>query len=252
MKRTELSFLALLLSLTLLLSGCSMMKQAPTSILKAQTPADTQEGTAKTAKTARQGNAIVDDARTEPEQTTAASKAGTYADNVYRNEFFGFQITLDDAWVNDSVQELNGPLLESQGASADQSPDEIIDNMGLGNGLYMLNSGSLEKLGAIQVMVTRIGVKGIALTTADELIDQLISQFSEALPSAQVSKNSVRIGTDVFPALYVANTISEAGEDIPVHMEQVIIISEDYAAVIYLIAYYEDNLDELVQYVSLL
>ena len=283
-KRTELSVLALLLSFALLLSGCSMMKQAPGSILKEhskEVPVTLTQEEASEAEpaaaqplaeepdvledadmpedleepgTAPQENVIEDKTRPEPEKvdTNSVSKAGVFEDNVYRNDYFGFQITLDDAWIDNSLQEYNEPLLAAQGATAGQTPDEIIDNMEVDNSLYTLGRVSYEKPAVVQVMVSRVGVKGTALTTIDETIEFGMQMMSEQLPDAEISRESVTIGTSTLPAVYVANVIRDADSEVPIYMEMLLVMNEDYMAAIYLVTYYENNLENLLSCVSIL
>ena len=145
------------------------------------------------------------------------------------------------------------PILKQRGATADQTTDEIIDNMELDDTLYTLSRIPYEDLAAVQVAVTRIGFNGVALTTTDIVVESVMRTLAEAAPDAEISKKSVSSGTRTIPAIYVTNVLRDTdGSEIPLYMEMLLIRSKDYMAAIYLVSYYEDKLDSLLQRVSFL
>ncbi len=214
------------------------------------TPEETSEEPEDTASKTDSSKAA---APAAPEASTAgeASKAGTYEENEYRNDFFGFRISLDDKWQDDALQDLNAPYLEAQGATADQTPDEIIDNMEVDDALYTVAQLSYEDLAAVRVLVTRIGLNGAAFTTTDILVDMTMRMMAEAAPDAELSEKSISFGTRTIPVIYGANVLRDTdGSEVPIYMEILFMKSRDYMAAIYLISYQEDNLDSLLQRVS--
>lgn len=275
-RRTELSVLALLLSFSLLLSGCSMMQQSPASILKAQPaaepaapeqtteaesaaaqPAAEETDTPEGSEAAPQETVSEDDMRPEPEEVDAntRSKAGVFADPVYRNDFFGFQIEVDDTWTVDDLAEVNEPQLADQNADAGQTPDEVIDAMKMGGFLYTFSKMRVKDISCvqrIQVGVERIGIKGVALVSMDEYVEIAMEKVVEVQPDWKAVADSIQLGEESFPAIHIEGTVTVEDTTLPVYLEYIVVKKDDYAASIVLTTYYEDTRGELLPCVSLL
>lgn len=186
-------------------------------------------------------------------EAAAASKAGTYEGNEYRNDYFGFRILLNYKWEDRGLQELNESYFGEHRAAANQTLDELIDHMELNDVLFTLNSISNEDQAMVQTAVVRVGLKGDAITTADSAVNAYMQGMAKTAPDAEISRKNVTIGTQTLSAIYAEYTVHDTdGTEVPVYSEILFIRNGDYVAIIYLISYYENDLDSLRQRISLL
>lgn len=186
-------------------------------------------------------------------EAAAASKAGTYEGNEYRNDYFGFRILLNYKWEDRGLQELNESYFGEHRAVANQTLDEFIDHMELNDALFTLNSVSNEDQARVQTAVVRVGLKGDAITTTDSAVNAFVQGMAKTAPDAEISRKNVTIGTQTLSAVYAEYTVHNTdGTEVPVYLETLFIRNRDYVAIIYLISYYEDDLDSLRQRVSFL
>ena len=182
-----------------------------------------------------------------PEASTAgeASKAGTYEENEYRNDFFGFRITLDDTWSDTGYQELNAECLAERGISVYQPLEEEInrlDNYDIyGDMLYLLSETSSEKPYKIQVIVGK----------EEYSMDYCVGSVTRALKvrgsDVQVEEEYIKLETSSLRSLHATGLVVDGTE---AYVRILLTRSEDYAAAIVMITYGEDHLNELMQYVS--
>ena len=182
-----------------------------------------------------------------PEASTAgeASKAGTYEENEYRNDFFGFRITLDDTWSDTGYQELNAECLAERGISVYQPLEEEInrlDNYDIyGDMLYLLSETSSEKPYKIQVIVGK----------EEYSMDYCVGSVTRALKvrgsDVQVEEEYIKLETSSLRSLHATGLVVDGTE---AYVRILLTRSGDYAAAIVMITYGEDHLNELMQYVS--
>ena len=182
-----------------------------------------------------------------PEASTAgkASKAGTYEENEYRNDFFGFRITLDDTWSDTGYQELNAECLAERGISVYQPLEEEINRLDnydvYGDMLYLLSETSSEKPYKIQVIVGK----------EEYSMDYCVGSVTRALKvrgsDVQVEEEYIKLGTSTLRSLHATGLVVDGTE---AYVRILLTRSGDYAAAIVMITYGEDHLNELMQYVS--
>ena len=182
-----------------------------------------------------------------PEASTAgeASKAGTYEENEYRNDFFGFRITLDDTWSDTGYQELNAECLAERGISVYQPLEEEInrlDNYDIyGDMLYLLSETSSEKPYKIQVIVGK----------EEYSMDYCVGSVTRALKvrgsDVQVEEEYIKLETSSLRSLHATGLVVDGTE---AYVRILLTRSGDYAAAIVMITYGEDHRNELMQSVS--
>lgn len=182
-----------------------------------------------------------------PEASTAgeASKAGTYEENEYRNDFFGFRITLDDTRSDTGYQELNAECLAERGISVYQPLEEEINRLDnydvYGDMLYLLSETSSEKPYKIQVIVGK----------EEYSMDYCVGSVTRALKvrgsDVQVEEEYIKLGTSTLRSLHATGLVVDGTE---AYVRILLTRSGDYAAAIVMITYGEDHLNELMQYVS--
>ena len=182
-----------------------------------------------------------------PEASTAgkASKTGTYEENEYRNDFFGFRITLDDTWSDTGYQELNAECLAERGISVYQPLEKEIDRLDnydvYGDMLYLLSETSSEKPHKIQVIVGK----------EEYSMDYCVGSVTRALKvrgsDVQVEEEYIKLGTSTLRSLHATGLVVDGTE---AYVRILLTRSGDYAAAIVMITYGEDYLNELMQYVS--
>lgn len=202
---------------------------------------------APTIKNTQTENTKQEETPKTPEASTAdeASKTGTYEENEYRNDFFGFRITLDDTWSDTGYQELNAECLAERGISVYQPLEKEIDRLDnydvYGDMLYLLSETSSEKPYKIQVIVGK----------EEYSMDYCVGSVTRALKvrgsDVQVEEEYIKLGTSTLRSLHATGLVVDGTE---AYVRILLTRSGDYAAAIVMITYGEDHLNELMQYVS--
>lgn len=202
---------------------------------------------APTIKNTQTENTKQEETPKTPEVSTAdeASKTGTYEENEYRNDFFGFRITLDDTWSDTGYQELNAECLAERGISVYQPLEKEIDRLDnydvYGDMLYLLSETSSEKPYKIQVIVGK----------EEYSMDYCVGSVTRALKvrgsDVQVEEEYIKLGTSTLRSLHATGLVVDGTE---AYVRILLTRSGDYAAAIVMITYGEDHLNELMQYVS--
>ena len=191
------------------------------------------------------GAASATETRTDTDFETAL---GTIEEDVYTNEYFGVGYKLPEDWVFFTDEELAQTL---------NAAEQVIDNEELiemlkkaaEDGTAVTNMGAKGELGLrnVNMRLSRLTEKSLRLYS-DKMILQALSTSMEAmLKKAGYENLEMEIGEVEFAGEKKAILLF-SGEfmTLPIHQGEILLMGEDYYAILTFTNMIDDNIEELV------
>ena len=181
---------------------------------------------------------------TVPPETERDPQLGTYADNVYVNEFLGIQCQVDDSWYvysDAEMAQLNGLVLDTM------TDEDLVAQLEKASVVHLFYAAADEGLTTMNIALENLGLVNGVLLDEQAYIEASIGQLPAALESMGL--------TDVTA---VAQTITLAGQEhagavvhgtysgVDFYEALVCLKVGNYVAVVTVASYYEDRTETLL------
>ena len=187
-------------------------------------------------------------APTDTKKTDVETVLGTVQDDVYINEYFGLGFELPEDWVffTDeelaSMMDLTNKLLEEKGLTGAMTES-------MENGGAVTNMAAKEKSGIrnINMRLTPLPDKAMLQYPESDILTALSGTVEEMLEQAGYENLKLSIGEVEFagekkPILYITGEFYK----IPLYQGELLLMKEDYYAVITVTSVSEEGLDEVI------
>ena len=201
----------------------------------------------------------------ESAESTQAQVFGAVQDDTYRNNYFGLTCTLPEGWyflndeeLNQQVQQaVDNPTLELPDGSMQDSMEQFLDSE---KNACVAIAASDSGLQSVNLVVEYLSALGQYISEED-LCDMALYQLgvpedgdlsAQGLKDGTVVRSAFSLAGQEHAGLRLEYTDDSLGIDVPVYLQFVFLIQDEYAMQITLRSYFDaDGLDAIAEMFTL-